>query len=214
MQLSPMLFDGNNYLGWSRSVKLALGAKNKVGMIDRSIKRPEEGSKEMVKWRRADHMVRCWLFRSMKEDIANGFIMLKRDAAKIEQEDMSVSEYYGKLKKYWDEISELEGIPSCECGALARCTCGVIVKLMEKGERTKIIDFLMKLNKNFDGIRGRILAMDPLPGMNKLFNLFIKLKERRKLLGIFNRTTVKSLHFKLESNNKIKEDLQEGITRR
>ncbi|KAL2896153.1 tRNA uridine 5-carboxymethylaminomethyl modification enzyme MnmG [Bienertia sinuspersici] len=194
-------------------------------MIDRSIKRPEEGSKEMVKWRRADHMVRCCLFRSMKEDIANGFIMVEfakqlweevkeRDAVKIEQEDMSVSEYYGKLKKYWDEISELEGIPSCECGALARCTCGVIVKLMEKGERTKIIDFLMKLNKNFDGIRGRILAMDPLPGMNEAFQLVYQAERERKLLGIFNRTTVKSLHFKLESNNKIKEDLQEGITRR
>ncbi|KAL2933347.1 Boron transporter 1 [Bienertia sinuspersici] len=73
----------------------------------------------------------------MKEEIANGFMLvesakqlwdevkeryaqtsapllyqLKRDAAKIEQEDMTISEYYGKLKKYWDEFSELEGIPS------------------------------------------------------------------------------------------------------
>ncbi|KAL2895743.1 Retrovirus-related Pol polyprotein from transposon RE1 [Bienertia sinuspersici] len=129
MQLSPMLFDGNNFIPWSRSVKIALGAKNKMGFIDGKKEKPHYNSKDYPKWLRNDHMVRCWIFRSMKEDVALGFSLvesakqlwdelnerysqsnapllyqLKIDLGKIEQEEMSVSEYYGKLKKIFTKI--------------------------------------------------------------------------------------------------------------
>ncbi|KAL2942085.1 Retrovirus-related Pol polyprotein from transposon RE1 [Bienertia sinuspersici] len=188
MQLSPTLFDGNNFLTLSRSVKLSLRAKNKMGFVVGTLKQPNRNSKEYPKWLRNDHMVRCWLFRSMKEEIANDFCLvesaqqfweqlhemyshsrapllyqLKRDLGKIEQGEMSVAEYYGKLRKYWDEIFELKGLPRCEYGIISSCSCGIMKKLVEKEERSKIIEFLMKLNKNFDDIRGQIVAMDPLP---------------------------------------------------
>ncbi|KAL2934399.1 DNA-directed RNA polymerase subunit beta [Bienertia sinuspersici] len=63
MQLSPMLFDGNNFIPWSRSVKLALGAKNKIGFIDGKIEKPHYNSKDYLK--------------SMKEDVANGFSLVE-----------------------------------------------------------------------------------------------------------------------------------------
>lgn len=35
---------GNNYLSWSRSMKIAVGAKVKLGFINGKIKRTDEGS--------------------------------------------------------------------------------------------------------------------------------------------------------------------------
>lgn len=42
MNLTTSLLTGNNYLTWSRSVKIALGAKTKLGFIDGKCKQPEE----------------------------------------------------------------------------------------------------------------------------------------------------------------------------
>ena len=177
MQLTPMLFDGNNFLSWSRGVKLALGAKNKMGFIDGKVEKPQSTSKDFQRWMRCDYMVRCWIFRSMKEEVGNAFSLvesskqlwdeiverysqsnapllyqLKRDLGKVEQEELSVSEYYGKMKRYWDEISELEGIPKCECTAMSKCTFDIYKKLIGREERNKTIEFLMRLNMKYEDI--------------------------------------------------------------
>ncbi|KAL2898856.1 Zinc finger CCHC domain-containing protein 18 [Bienertia sinuspersici] len=41
----------------------------------------------------------------------------KKDLSKIEQEGMSIADYYCKLKVLWDEISHVESYPYCECDA-------------------------------------------------------------------------------------------------
>lgn len=208
MQLTPMEFDGTNYMTWSRGVRLALGAKNKMGIIDGSVKEPERNSKDYVRWMRCDHMVRCWLFRSMKEEIAHGFILvesarqlweeikerysqsnalllyqIKRDAGSLEQGNLSVSDYYGKLKKLWDENSELEVLPTCTCGVMKRCTCEIIKRLQQREEQGRIIDILMKLDPIYDGTRCQILAMDPLPQLNKVFQMVHQAEREKKIAG-------------------------------
>lgn len=85
---------------------------------------------------------------------------------------MSIAEYYGKLRKYWDEINNLEGFPECSCGAMSKCTCSIIKKLADRDAKNKVIDFLMGLNGNYDGMKGNILAMDPLPTVNKAFHIY------------------------------------------
>lgn len=42
--LGHIVFNGNNYVNWSRSVSLALGAKNKLEFIDGSLIRPDDNS--------------------------------------------------------------------------------------------------------------------------------------------------------------------------
>lgn len=44
MQLTAKQLDGNNFSNWSRSVKMALGSKLKIGFIDGSCEKPVEGS--------------------------------------------------------------------------------------------------------------------------------------------------------------------------
>ncbi|KAL2937578.1 Gag polyprotein, partial [Bienertia sinuspersici] len=111
---------------------------------------------------------------------------LKRDLANLEQgDDMGVAEYYSKMKRKWDEIKELDNIPECTCGALSKCTCEIYQKLKEKEEKSRIIDFLMKLNPNFKEIRGQILAMDPLPNMNRVFQLVHQSEREKKVTNQF-----------------------------
>ena len=131
-----IIFNGNNFANWSRSVKTALGAKNKQGILDESCKKPDG----------ADYMVRSWILASIKPEIAESVVFvdsskqlwekimekygqtnapqlfhLKNELNNLQQNELSVSEYYCKLKALWDQISNLEGIPTCECGVLESC---------------------------------------------------------------------------------------------
>ncbi|XP_074368570.1 uncharacterized protein LOC141708711 [Apium graveolens] len=73
-QLGRMLLSGDNFINWSRSVKMALGAKNKLGFIDGSLHKPAEDSVDYNKWIRNDYMVMSWLTSSMEPVIFDSFI--------------------------------------------------------------------------------------------------------------------------------------------
>ncbi|XP_074352674.1 uncharacterized protein LOC141691820 [Apium graveolens] len=129
-QLGTMLLSGDNFINWSRSVKMALGAKNKLGFIDGSLHKPAEDSVDYNKWIRNDYMVMSWLTSSMEPVISDSFIFatsahdLWTDVAdrfgksnapllyelhttliKIRQDNMSIAEYFGKMKSVWDKFA-------------------------------------------------------------------------------------------------------------
>lgn len=197
--LGSIIFNGGNYLNWSRSIRMALGAKNKLGFIDGNITKPSSDSEDLSKWIRNDYMIRCWLFASVTPSIADQMIfsesakmfwddllerygqsnapqlyMIKKEVTGLLQNEMSVSEYYGKLKKYWDELNSLDGFPVCECGTMEKCSCKVMKKIAERESKGKVIDFLMGLNPKYDNTRGNILGMDPLPTVNKAFQILFQ----------------------------------------
>lgn len=148
-QLVATNFDGANYMTWVRGIMMALGAKNKLGFIAGSCAKPTQVcSMEYQKWVRADYMVRCWMLNSMSSTISEGFMyvdsskqlsdelrerygqtngpliyQLKRKLAGIVQGSLTVGEYFHKLKRIWDELQVLEGIPICTCGVMSQCTC-------------------------------------------------------------------------------------------
>ncbi|KAL0443952.1 UNVERIFIED_CONTAM: hypothetical protein Slati_2117900 [Sesamum latifolium] len=69
-----ILLDGSNFLSWSRSVRLALGAKWKLGFIDGTCTKPVGNSDEIEQWECVDCMVVSWLLNSIQKDIAEAFI--------------------------------------------------------------------------------------------------------------------------------------------
>lgn len=177
MLLSNMLFDGGNFPKWSRNVRMSLGAKNKLVYINGSCTKPEVGTKESSKWLRNDYMIRRWLLESMTVEMAQCLMLmesskqlwdevverygqsnapqlyqLRIDVAKLEEEKMSVSEYYYKLRRYKDEIQAVESLPTCDCGVMSKCTCKLHKKLMEMIERHRLIDFLIGLNMEYDNM--------------------------------------------------------------
>lgn len=58
-----------NYNQWSRSIKLALSAKNKLGMIDGTLSQPAESSNLFGLWSRCNDMVLSWLLNSISHEI-------------------------------------------------------------------------------------------------------------------------------------------------
>lgn len=206
MSLTTTPFDGTNFIAWSRQVNLALGAKLKVGFIDGSIVKPEEGSSDLARWSRADRMVVCWILNSMTSELSNTFVFttsakdlwneilecfsqsnaplvyqLKQELMKTTQGNLSVTTYYSKLKKCWDDLMFLNGFPSCTCGNLDKCSCKVLAKVMELENQDKLMQFLMNLNPNFDAVRSQILASDPLSSINRAYYLIMQFEKQRQI---------------------------------
>ncbi|XP_074301147.1 uncharacterized protein LOC141632500 [Silene latifolia] len=77
MQLVNPLFNGKNFLPWSRSVLMALSTKNKQGFLTGTVPQPAFTSSPFSRWLRADSMVRCWLLNSMIPTIKEGYLSCK-----------------------------------------------------------------------------------------------------------------------------------------
>ena len=91
---------------------------------------------------------------------------LKQAIAAFKQENLTVSDYYTTLKGLWDELLNYKPIPGCTCGA--KCICGLSRILLEYQHYDCVHSFLMGLNNSFAVVRGQILLMEPLPGINKV----------------------------------------------
>ena len=55
---------GSNYLTWSRSMKIALIAKQKLGFVNGKLEQPDVNSKDYEQWLRVDCMVISWILNS------------------------------------------------------------------------------------------------------------------------------------------------------
>ncbi|KAL0434277.1 UNVERIFIED_CONTAM: hypothetical protein Slati_2762000 [Sesamum latifolium] len=55
-------------------VRIELEGKDRLGFIDGSCVKPNEGSAELKQWRITDSLVRTWIFKTMTKDIVNVFL--------------------------------------------------------------------------------------------------------------------------------------------
>ncbi|XP_021726194.1 uncharacterized protein LOC110693369 [Chenopodium quinoa] len=207
--LGTIVFNGKNYVNWSRSVRMALGAKNKLGFIEGKIPKLNVSSDDYNQWIRNDCMIRCWLSASVTPQIAEQMLivnsarefwtelaerfgqsnapqiyMLRKELNGLKQNNMSVSEYFGKLKARWDQLNSLEGMPECTCGIFNKCTCNVMKKLLERKEKKKVMDFLMGLNDGYDNQKENIIGMDPLPSVNRAHQMVLQVEKQKEISGL------------------------------
>ncbi|KAL0436217.1 UNVERIFIED_CONTAM: Retrovirus-related Pol polyprotein from transposon RE1 [Sesamum radiatum] len=184
MVLVTTPLNGRNFLAWSRIVKIALGAKLKLGFITGECKKPAADSEHYRQWIRVDCMVTSWLLNTIAKNITNAFLyakstrelwveleerfgecngpllyQLQREIASISQGDLSVVEYFTKLKMLWDELFQLTPLPDC--------TCGTARAIAELANQNHLMQFLMGLNDMYDHVRNQILVMEPLPSWDK-----------------------------------------------
>lgn len=72
-------------------MKIALGAKTKIGFIDEKCKPPDEGDAKYEQWLRVDYMVRSRILNSIAKEIVEAFL------------------YVNTAKELWDELCERFG---------------------------------------------------------------------------------------------------------
>ncbi|KAL2240967.1 uncharacterized protein LOC105178432 [Sesamum indicum] len=194
-------FSGGNWLSWSRSVRMALESKDKLGFIDGSALRPAIGTPQYKQWRITDCTVRTWILNTISKDLVNAYLYanssrdlwmelearygecdgtllykLQREISSISQGNMSVTVYYTKLKQLWDELVCLMPPAICSCGL---CVCGCNKTKAEQNDASQLIQFLMGLNDSYDTIRSQILVLEPLPLVNKAYSMVLRVERQR-----------------------------------
>ncbi|KAF7845270.1 uncharacterized protein G2W53_002175 [Senna tora] len=209
--LVSTMLNGRNYLSWSVAVKTALEAKKKVGFIDGRIKPPED-AEEYQEWKCVDSMIKSWITNSIQEEIKDTFVFaltskalwdvleerfsvsngpqlyhIQRQTNSLRQGGDTVTIYYNKLHRCWDELDRMMPMPTCTCG---KCSCGLNKKLADMMSSTKLLQFLMGLNPIYDVVRTQILNLDPLPSVNKAFH--VDIKPRMSHLAIRRRKHLKA----------------------
>ena len=177
--LVSQVLTGENYASWSRSMMIALSAKNKFEFVDGTIPRPDNSNPERLKlWFRNNNIIISWILNAVSKEISASIIYLetsadiwkelrerfqqsngprifqiKRNLMNLTQGQDSVSTYYTKFKMLWEELSNYSTL----------CTCNVAKDL----EQT--MSFLMGLNDSYAQLRGQVLLMDPIPSVNRIF---------------------------------------------
>jgi hypothetical protein len=189
---------GENYHTWSRSMTMALIAKNKAGFVNGTIKPMEPISPQYSSWKRCDTMVLSWIINSLSKKISASVIYLdtafevwqdlkerftqsngprvyelQKAIASLSQDQCSVSTFYTKLKALWDELINFRPIPTCNCGALK--------VLLDYQHYEYVMKFLVGLNDSYASVKGQILLMEPLLSINKVFALVSQEERQREL---------------------------------
>ena len=149
------------------------------------IPKPEEAA--YYRWDIENNMVKSWLINSMTVEIGENFLLYETaydiwEAAResystkddisarfeiesaiydLKQGTLTVTEYYHALTRLWQQLDTAE-----EPNWTTNEDRQTFKKL---NESRKIIRFLAGLNRNQDDVRGRILAIKPLPGLHEVF---------------------------------------------
>ena len=122
-----------NYHSWSRAMILALIAKKKIGFINGKITEPDPKSPLYEDWLSYNTMVISWMINFMHIDVFSSIMYcqnaremwlelqklfsqgsgpkiynLQKEISNISQNQMTVTEYFTRFKKLWDQLLNLE----------------------------------------------------------------------------------------------------------
>ncbi|XP_065851924.1 uncharacterized protein [Euphorbia lathyris] len=158
----------------------------------------EEANK--LAWNRCNQLVMNWLNASVSTSIASSITWfetaykawqnlkdrfaqtdhlriaeLQDEIASLHQGDISVTNYYIKLLVVWEELVNFRPIMTCTCVPNAEeSACIAIKNVREQQTQDCVIKFLRGLNGNFSMIKTQVLMMDPLPKIEKVFNMVVQ----------------------------------------
>ncbi|XP_074306464.1 uncharacterized protein LOC141641711 [Silene latifolia] len=107
---------------------------------------------------------------------------LRKDLDAVSQANLSLVEYYNKLKNYWETLNSLDPIPQCSCGKISLCTCTLMKRVITRENNSRLIQFLMGLNSGYDHVRTQVLSMDPLPTINRALGLLQKIEKQKQVV--------------------------------
>ncbi|XP_074315387.1 uncharacterized protein LOC141651581 [Silene latifolia] len=156
---------GDNYDEWALKMRGALRAKKKTGFIDGTIEKPADDSDEIDDW----YMLMPWLsigFLTPSNLISDEGIMACKQGEKE-----TITEYYGRLKKLWDELDKFDRQPTCTCGG---CKCGLNKQLDKKRDEDKLHDFLLGIDTSYSTVASNLLLQEPLPSLNRAYSTLIQ----------------------------------------
>ncbi|XP_061354093.1 uncharacterized protein LOC133298774 [Gastrolobium bilobum] len=199
-----MLRGEANYENWAKLMKNALRAKNKLGFVTGTVKKPEEDDgEEWRAWEMCNSMINGWIHNTIDaklqpfikcfdevkdlwDDLKERYAVensprqyqLKTSLANIKQLGNSVGEYYTKLRAVWDELEGSKTRKTCDCGD----KCAYAKEIEEEKEHDRVYQFLMGLDEAvFGNLSSQILNTSPLPNVNKVYAIVTQEETHRNI---------------------------------
>ncbi|CAL1398408.1 unnamed protein product [Linum trigynum] len=191
-------------------MELALSTKNKLQFVNGMIPVPQPTDPIWQSWHRCDSTVRCWIYNSLSDDIANSVVPfrvakevwdnlrdrfsqedyirvyeLKEQVSKLVQGDLTVSQYYTALTTKWQEYKMYRPLTCCPCPNSPYHT------MTRYQEEDFIIKFMQGLNDSYQSARTQVLMSTHLPSIESVFKQMVQLE--RQLKGSATKAGVNSL---------------------
>lgn len=89
---------------------------------------------------------------------------LHKEILNLKQGNKKDSNYFTELRNLWKELEQYRPIPKYTY-------CVTIRNAKSLRSEDRIIQFLIGLNEEYQGVASQVLLMDPLPQINKVFSL-------------------------------------------
>ncbi|GKA18182.1 hypothetical protein Tco_0698019 [Tanacetum coccineum] len=87
--------------------------------------------------------------------------------------------YFGRLKKLWDELANYERLPVCKCSG---CKCNITKELVKRQEEERVHQFVMGLEeKTYKMACSNVLATDPLPNVSQVYSIMMRKEQLRNI---------------------------------
>ncbi|KAG7564815.1 Retrotransposon Copia-like N-terminal [Arabidopsis suecica] len=201
--VSDRLTGAGDFGSWHQSMLMALNGRNKLGFVDGSLPKPDDGHRDAATWSRVNDVVRSWLINSVSKTIGQSVLYVKtahgiwqkllqrfkqnnvprlyrieQKLAGLRQGSLDVNTFYTKLVTIWEEVKSAQDFPVCQCGG---CDCEVNRKWMDLFERNFVIKFLFGLNDSYENVRESIIMLDPLPDLEKTLNMVIQKEHTQEI---------------------------------
>ncbi|GAV86565.1 UBN2_3 domain-containing protein [Cephalotus follicularis] len=189
LQISPMKFDGTNYLAWSKAYMISVRA-NKLAryFTGKTICPKDEEGEE--KWLSEDALVMSWLLHSIKPALSPQYMMI--DSAKdiweaiarqyshrnnyaqayeirqkikeLKQGELSFATYYSAMTYLWQQLDSYRTFRHITAS-------DDLLAFQSDIEKEQVYDFLGGLNSEYDPIRIQILGRESFPTLKGAYNL-------------------------------------------
>jgi len=105
---------------------------------------------------------------------------LKTNIAAAKHGGLEVVDFYSKLMSMWSELSNYIKIPQCTC---RKCECEVGPKVVKMIEDEQTHQVLVSLDDvSYANIQSQVLALDPLPTLDKIFNMILQEEHHKQLM--------------------------------
>ncbi|XP_074347313.1 uncharacterized protein LOC141686159 [Apium graveolens] len=107
---------------------------------------------------------------------------IKKELSELVQDNLSISAYYTKFKKLYDDLLSVSNVPKCTCV----CNYKAKGEIEQYEETVKVTQFLMGLSDSFTSIRGQLLMMNPMPKLTQVLGLLQQDERQRNYSHLHN----------------------------
>ncbi|XP_016476081.1 uncharacterized protein LOC107797686 [Nicotiana tabacum] len=195
--ISLQLTSLDNYALWSRSMRIGLLGKSKLGFVNGRYPKSKFELEFHEQWEKVNVVVLSWMnvvcpgllssvvytsnAHKVWEDLKDRFdkvnrsrvLYLHRDIHTLTQGTMNVADNFSKLSDLWDEFDALMPCPGCLCQESK--------KYAEHFEYHRLLQFLLGLNDTHPLARNQIMMMILVPSINKAYSLLMDVESQRNL---------------------------------